>query len=162
MEATMKWRFSVLGPFAFLALCLFALPIYAQTAAVTAKPVAPQRYDITKEVTLTGTVSSVVKTPTREMNLLPGSHFMVATGSGKLDAALGKYAMRNAGVLSITPGQQVRVTGMIVTVKNQQVFVTRLVQANGHTYTIRNRHGITVAPASGKGNRSFYVKGGQL
>jgi len=51
---------------------------------------------------------------------------------------------------------------MLTTVKNQQVFVTRLVQANGHTYTIRNQHGVAVAPTSNKGNRSFYVQGGQL
>jgi DNA/RNA endonuclease YhcR with UshA esterase domain len=158
----MKWRFPVLGSFAVLALCLFALPICAQTAAVTAKPVAPHRYDITKEVTLTATVSSVVKTPTREMNLLPGSHLMLATGSGKLDATLGKYAMRNAGVLSITPGQQVRVTGVVTTVRNQQVFVTRLVQVNGQTYKVRNEHGVAVAPVSGKSNRSAYTNGGQL
>ena len=130
----MKWRFPVLGPFAVLALCLFALPIYAQTAAVTTNSAVPHRYDITKEVTLTGTVSNVVKTPTREMKMLPGSHLMLATGSGKLDASLGRFAMRNQGVLAITAGQQVQVTGVVTTVKGQQVFVTRLVQVNGHTY----------------------------
>jgi hypothetical protein len=162
MEAPMKWRFSVLGPFAFLALSLFALPIYAQTAAVTTKPVARQRYDITKEVTLTGTVSGVVKVPTREMKMLPGSHLMLATGSGKMDATLGKFAMRNKGLLAITAGQQVQVTGINTTVKGQQVFVTRLVQVNGHTYKVRNEHGIAVAPVSGKSNRQVYSKGGQL
>jgi uncharacterized membrane protein len=158
----MKWRFPILGPLAALALCLFALPIYAQTSAVTTKSAVPSRYDITKEVTLTGTVSTVVKAATREMKMLPGSHLVLATGSGKLDATLGKYAMRNSGVSSITPGQQVQLTGMITTVKGQQVFVTRLVQVNGHTYKVRNEHGVAVAPVSGKSNRSAYTKGGQL
>ncbi|HXN71449.1 MAG TPA: hypothetical protein VN861_02735 [Candidatus Acidoferrales bacterium] len=158
----MKWRFPVLGPFAVLALCLFALPIYAQTAAVTTNSAVPHRYDITKEVTLTGTVSNVVKTPTREMKMLPGSHLMLATGSGKLDASLGRFAMRNQGVLAITAGQQVQVTGVVTTVKGQQVFVTRLVQVNGHTYKVRNEHGVAVAPVSGKSNRSAYTNGGQL
>ena len=158
----MKWRFPVLGPFAVLALCLFALPIYAQTAAVTTNSAVPHRYDITKEVTLTGTVSNVVKTPTREMKMLPGSHLMLATGSGKLDASLGRFAMRNQGVLAITAGQQVQVTGVVTTVKGQQVFVTRLVQVNGHTYKVRNEHGVAVAPVSGKSNRTAYTNGGQL
>ena len=158
----MKWRFPVLGPTAVLALCLFALPIYAQTAAVTTNSAVPHRYDITKEVTLTGTVNNVVKTPTREMKMLPGSHLMLATGSGRLDASLGRFAMRNQGVLSITPGQQVQVTGIVTTVKNQQVFVTRLVQVNGHTYKVRNEHGVAVAPVSGKSNRTAYTNGGQL
>jgi hypothetical protein len=158
----MKWRFPVLGPLAVLALCLFALPIYAQTSAVTTKSTAPSRYDITKEVTLTGTVNSVVKAPTREMKMLPGSHLMLATASGKMDASLGRFAMRNQGVLSITAGQQVQVTGIVTTVKGQQVFVTRLVQVNGHTYKVRNEHGVAVAPVSGKSNRSAYTNGGQL
>jgi hypothetical protein len=158
----MTCRFSAFAPFVLLAWCLFALPIYPQTAAVTTRTAVPPRYDITKELTLTGTVSNVVKTPAPGENMLPGSHLMVATGSGKLDASLGKYAMRSAGILSITPGQHVRVTGVIMASKDQQVFVTRLVQANGHTYTIRNEHGIALAPPRGKGNRSFYVRGGQL
>jgi DNA/RNA endonuclease YhcR with UshA esterase domain len=158
----MKWRFPVLGAVAALALCLFSLPNYAQTSAVTTKSAAPHRYDITREVTLTGTVSGVVKTPTREMKMLPGSHLMLATGSGKLDASLGRFAMRNQGVLAITAGQQVQVTGVNTTVKGQQVFVTRLIQVNGHTYRVRNEHGIAVAPVSGKANRSAYTKGGQL
>ncbi len=158
----MKLRFPLLGSLAVLALCLIALPIYAQTSAVTTKSAVPHRYDITQEVTLTGTVNSVVKTPTREMKMLPGSHLMLATGSGKMDASLGKYAMRNAGVLSITAGQQVRVTGMITTVRGQQIFVTRLVQVNGHTYKVRNGHGIAVAPVSGKVSRQAYTNGGQL
>ena len=158
----MKWWSSVVSSFAVLALCLFALPIYAQTAAVTTNSAVPHRYDITKEVTLTGTVSNVVKTPTREMKMLPGSHLMLATGSGKLDASLGRFAMRNQGVLAITAGQQVQVTGVVTTVKGQQVFVTRLVQVNGHTYKVRNEHGVAVAPVSGKSNRSAYTNGGQL
>ena len=158
----MKWRFPVLGPLAALALCLFALPIYAQTSAVTTKSTLPTRYDITKEVTLTGTVNSVVKAPTREMKMLPGSHLMLATASGKMDASLGRFAMRNQGVHSITAGQQVQVTGIVTTVKGQQVFVTRLVQVNGHTYKVRNEHGVAVAPVSGKSNRSAYTNGGQL
>ena len=158
----MKWRFPVLGALAALALSLFALPIFAQTSAVSTKSTVPSRYDITKEVTLTGTVSNVVKTPTREMKMLPGSHLMLATGSGRLDASLGRFAMRNQGVLAITAGQQVQVTGIVTTVKGQQVFVTRLVQVSGHTYKVRNEHGVAVAPVSGKSNRSAYTNGGQL
>ncbi len=160
----MKWRFSVLGPFAFLALCLFALPIYAQTAAVTAKPVAPQRYDITKEVKLSGTVSNVVKAPTREMKMVSGSHLIVQTKSGEVDASLGRFAMRGKGGLSITPGQQVEVTGVMKTMKGKQVFVARLVQADGHTYKIRNEHGFVSEHVAidGAGVTKSASKGGQL
>jgi len=163
MEATMKWRFSVLGPFVLLALCLFASPIFAQTAGVTTKPVAPQRYDITKEVTLSGTVSDVMKAPTREMKMVAGSHLIVETKTGKVDAALGQFAMRGKSALSLTPGQMVKVTGVMKTVNDKQVFVTRLVQADGHVYKIRNEHGFVLARVSRDGNTAkSESKGGQL
>jgi DNA/RNA endonuclease YhcR with UshA esterase domain len=160
----MKWRFSVLGPFVLLALSLFALPIFAQTAEVTTKPVAPLRYDITKEVKLSGTVSNVVKAPTREMKMVSGSHLIVETKTGAVDASLGRFAMRGKRGLSITPGQQVEVTGVMKTMKGKQVFVTRLVQAEGHTYTIRNEHGFVSEHGAidGAGSTKSTSKGGQL
>jgi hypothetical protein len=164
MEATMKWRFSVLGPTVFLALCLFALPIYAQTAAVTTRPVTPLRYDITQEVKLSGTVSEVVKSPTREMNMVSGSHLIVQTKTGAVDASLGRFAMRGKGGVSVTPGQQVEVTGVMKTMKGKQVFVTRLVQADGRTYIIRNEHGFARerVAVDGAGVTNSGSKGGQL
>jgi DNA/RNA endonuclease YhcR with UshA esterase domain len=162
MEAPMKWRFPVLGLFAVLALCLFALPIFAQTTEVTTKPAVPQRYDITKEVTLKGTVSDVVKAPTREMKMVAGSHLIVETKTGKVDAALGQFAMKGKSSLSFTPGQPVEVTGIMKTVNDKQVFVTRLVQADGHVYKIRNERGFVLARVSRDGVTNSESKGGQL
>jgi hypothetical protein len=158
----MKWRFAVSGPFVLLALSLFALPIYAQTSAVTTKPVAPPRYDITKEVKLSGTVRDVVKSPTREMKMVSGSHLIVETKTGEVDASLGRFAMRGKRGLSVTPGQQVEVTGVMKTMKGKQVFVTRLVQADGHTYKIRNEHGFVRERVAVDGVTSSGSKGGQL
>jgi hypothetical protein len=160
----MKWRFPVFGPFVLLALSLFALPIYAQTTAVKTRTAVPPRYDITKEVKLSGTVSNVVKVPTREMNMVAGSHLIVATKSGEVDASLGQFALRGKGALSVTPGQQVEVTGVMKTEKGKQVFVTRLVQAEGHTYTIRNEHGFVSEHGTigGAAVTSSGSKGGQL
>jgi len=157
----MKWRFPVFGPFVLLALCIFALPIYAQTAAVKTRTAVPPRYDITKEVKLSGTVSNVVKAPTREMKMTVGSHLIVATKTGEVDAALGHYVMHGKSALSVTPGQQVEVTGVMKTINGKQVFLTRLVQADGHTYTIRNEHGFLLTHQSREGGTTA-SKGGQL
>jgi hypothetical protein len=157
----MKWRFPVFGPFVLLALSLFALPIYAQTAAVTTRTAVPPRYDITKEVKLSGTVSNVVKAPTREMNMVAGSHLIVATKGGEVDASLGQFAMRGKGAFSVTPGQQVEVTGVMKTLNGKQVFVTRLVQSGGRTYTIRNEHGFLRIHQPYDGGTTA-SKGGQL
>ncbi|MGB8522376.1 MAG: hypothetical protein WCD43_05385 [Candidatus Acidiferrales bacterium] len=158
----MKWRFPAFGPFAVLALCLFATPAHAQTAEGTASSVVPPKYDITREVTLTGTVNSVVRKTTPEMQMLGGSHLIVQTASGKIDASLGGYAMKAEGALSVSPGQQVQVTGVMKTIRDQQVFVTRLVQVNGRLYKIRNEHGFVLAPESRKGATKPEAKGGQL
>jgi len=72
--------------------------------------------------------------------------------------------MRGKGALSVTPGQQVEVTGVMKTLKGKQVFVTRLVQADGHTYTIRNEHGFVRrrVAVDGAGVTKSESKGGQL
>jgi hypothetical protein len=158
----MKSRFPAFGPFVVLALCLFATPIDAQTAEGTPGSVVAPKYDITREVTLTGTVSSVVKNTTPEMQMLGGSHLIVQTTSGKIDASLGGYAMKAEGALSVSPGQQVQVTGVMRTIRDRQVFVTRLVLANGRVYKIRNEHGFVIAPEPRKGVTKPESKGAQL
>lgn len=152
---------SVIGVIAALVLCLF-VPIYAQTTAATAKSTPRPRYDITKEVTLTGSVSSVVKKPTREMHLMPGSHLMVTISSGTVDANLGRYAMRGKGALAVSAGQHVQLTGVLMTVGDKEVFVARLVQTNGHIYKIRNEHGFAYAPAARKDSAKSESKGESL
>jgi hypothetical protein len=157
----MKSRFPAFGPFVVLALCPFAMPIHAQTAEGTPS-VVPPKYDLTQEVTLAGTVSSVVKNTTPEMQMLGGSHLVIQTTSGKIDASLGGYAMKAEGALSVSPGQQVQVTGVMKTIRDQQVFVTRLVQVNGRIFKIRNEHGFVLAPEPRKGVTKPEAKGRQL
>jgi len=156
----MKWRFSALGPLA-LALCVFALPLHAQTSDPT-KPVVHLRYDITQEITFTGAVSSVVRASARETKKEGGSHLMVQTTSGKVDANLGEFAMRGKDALTVTPGQLIQLTGVMKTVHGQQVLIARLVQANGKVYKIRNEHGFTYHPVARKNQTKSATKGGQL
>src|SRR5579862_8444838 len=100
------------------------------------------RYDVSKEVTLTGTVSSVLHKPAPGM--IWGSHLIVETVSGRLDASLGRFGLEGKGALSVTPGQQIELTGVMKTVRNKEVFVVRSVKANGKIHTMRNEHGIEV------------------
>ena len=157
----MKWRVSVVRPFGVLGLCLLAMPIHAQTA-VTTKTAVPLRYDISKEVTLTGTVSSVVKSASPETKMMAGSHLLVETTSGTVDASLGGFALRGTGALAVTPGQRVQMTGVMKKIRDREVFVTRLVQVDGHVYTIRNEHGFALAPTARERVTKSEAKGGQL
>jgi DNA/RNA endonuclease YhcR with UshA esterase domain len=157
----MKGLFRFLGPLV-LALGMSVVPLHAQTSAAKTKTVAHPWYDVSREVTLTGTVSSVVKTTTPEMKMLGGSHLIVQTKSGTVDASLGGFTMRGKGALSINEGARVQVTGVAKIVKGKEVLLTRLVQANGHQYVIRNEHGFVVAHAAHSGAAKSGAEGGQL
>jgi hypothetical protein len=159
MEKTMKWRFTFFGPCAVIALCLLAPPIHPQGAESTIKSSVPPWYDVTKEVTLTGTVSSVMEKATPEMKMLGGSHVVVETSSRRVvDASLGRLAMRGEGSLSVTLGEHIQLTGVMKVINDKEVLFTRLVRARGHLYKIRNEHGYTLAPESNNGSGDSEIK----
>jgi len=147
--------------FVFSALSVFATPSNAQPAAVVKSAVRP-KYDIAREVTLTATVASVVSKATPEMKMLAGSHLLLQTSSGNVDASLGGFPVTGKSALAVTAGERVEVTGVMKTIRSRQVFVTRLVQANGHTYKIRNEHGFVLAPVAHKNTAHTSTEGGQL
>jgi hypothetical protein len=127
------------GLLAGLLFATLAIPLGAQTA-----PKPRPYYDITREVTLRGTVSSVVTRPSRGMVI--GSHLLLTTPSGEVDASLGKWGLAGKGALSVTAGQQVEVTGVMKTLLDREVFVARTVRVGGRVYTMRNEHGVPVSP----------------
>ena len=158
----MRRGFTAWGPFV-LALCVFALPLHAQTTDSTTKtfPRHPG-YDISQEVRISGAVSSVEKKPARGTELMPGSHLIVATSAGEVHASLGKYALAGKSPLSVQPGQQVQMIGVMRTVGERQVFVVRVVQVDGHSYALRNQHGFADPSIARGGAPKSQTKGGQL
>jgi hypothetical protein len=123
-------------------------PALAQTGEAHSKAVpAPPAYQASKEVTLEGTVYSVITKPTAGM--LMGAHAILATPAGDVDAHLGNYAMKGANPLTLTPGERVQVVGVMSTrAGGRQVLLVRTVQAGSHTYTIRNKNGFLLKPAT--------------
>jgi hypothetical protein len=128
----------IAGLIAGLLFATLAVPLGAQPV-----PKTPY-YDITKEFTLAGTVSSVVSKFTP--GLISGSHLMLVTGRGDVDASLGRWGLEGKGALKVAAGQQVQVTGVMKTLKDREVFVARIVKVNGHAYVMRNEHGIAMSP----------------
>jgi hypothetical protein len=63
------------------------------------------RYDIIREVTLSGTVLGVLSRPTPGMAW--GSHILITTVSGTVDASLGRWGLQGEGGLAARIGQQV-------------------------------------------------------
>jgi hypothetical protein len=78
--------------------------------------------------------------------MIMGSHLLLATSSGPVDASLGRFGLRGKGSVSVAAGQQVELTGVMKTIKNRQVFLTRTVKVNGKIYPIRNEHGVSISP----------------
>ena len=131
-------------------LCLISVlpPVQAQPAAVATQSAGPFTYDVAKEITLNGTVSSVLMKPSAGM--IMGSHLLLATPSGPVDASLGRFALLGKGAVSVTywmnAGQQIEVTGVMKTLNDKQVLLVRTVKTGGQIYTIRNQHGFPVPP----------------
>ncbi len=129
---------------------LLAGLLFAMMFAILLVPLnaadSDSQYDVSKEVTFSGTVSSVLHKPAPGM--IWGSHLMVETVFGRLDASLGRFGLEGKGALSVIPGQQIELTGVMKTVRDKEVFVVRSVKADGETYTMRNEHGVEVSPVA--------------
>jgi len=126
---------------ATLTFTVLVVPVKAQSAGGS-----PPYYDTSREVTLSGTVARVLARPVAGM--IMGSHILLTTVSGTVDASLGRWGLQGKGkdAFSVVPGQQVQVTGIMKTLKDRDVFVTRAVKVNGKVYTLRNEHGIPISP----------------
>lgn len=131
-----------------------ALALVGLTAVLIAVAVVPLTaqtngdsqlaYNIKNEVTVAGVVSSVMDKPARGMMF--GSHLLVDTASGTLDASLGRWAFIGKGAPSVITGQQVKLTGVMKTLNHRQVFLVRTLNVSGKSFSLRNEHGIPVPP----------------
>jgi hypothetical protein len=123
-----------------LLFAMLATPLSAQTAA------GPRAfaYDVRDEVTIQGAVLSVLPKPSTGM--VAGSHLLLATPSGPVDASLGRFGLYGKGAVSVAAGQQVEVTGVMKTIGNQQVFLARAVRIGDQVYAIRDEHGVSISP----------------
>jgi len=102
-------------------------------------------HDVTQEVTLTGTVSSVL------MNAAPGaiagSHLLLVTPAGPVDASLGRFGLKGNGALSVAAGEQIEATGVMKMIHDKPILLVRAVKvSSGDVYTIRTEHGFPVSP----------------
>src|SRR5277367_2333422 len=100
-----------LGAAGLLAILLLTPSVQAQTTASATQHERPFNYDVTKETTLIGKVSAFITKPTQGM--LWGSHLLVETSGGIVDASLGTLGMRGKNAAAFTIGDQVEVTGVM-------------------------------------------------
>lgn len=138
----MKLLSTGLGTLAIFLLIPSVSPILAQITSAATEPVIPFSYDVAKEATVSGTVSCVLLKASPGM--VAGSHLLLATPSGLVDASLGRFGLR--GKVSIAAGQQIEATGVMRTIKDRSLFLVRTIKVGSEVYTIRNEHGFPVSP----------------
>jgi hypothetical protein len=157
----MKRILQGLGFTTLLALALNAGPAYAQTTVATTTSAIPLRYDVSKEVTFSATVQTV---PSKSLQgRTSASGLTLRTTSGTVQASLTSFALNGKEALSITPGAQVQVTGVMKTLRNnKQLFLIRTIQIGGRTYAIRNEFGFPLEHPAANTSTSTQSKGGQL
>jgi hypothetical protein len=126
----------------------FAAPLHADTT--TKKPfkraVTAPLYDVAKEVTLEGTIQSVVKKPTSGMML--GAHLMVSTPKGVVDAHIGGFVLKGQHPYAPAAGESVKILGVMATINHKQVFLTRTIDTGGRTIQVRTEHGFLITPGA--------------
>jgi len=131
-----------------------ACPAFAQRPganAISAKP-APGAYDITKDVSLQGTVLTF----TENSQTPPiGAHVLLQTSAGNVDVHLGDARFLHLSKLNILQGASVRFVGQMTTVGKNQIFLARLVQVGAQVVAIRSDHGLPLARAGARANKAL-------
>jgi hypothetical protein len=140
----MRKIMGVLCLLATLAISLLAAPINADESAALKRTVVAPRYDVSKEVTLKGTIQNVVMRPVA--GSIIGAHLMVATAQGAVDAHVGNLIFSGKDGVSFSPGQSVKLTGIMTIFNQKSVFLVRTIETGSSTITVRNDHGFLVSP----------------
>lgn len=129
---------------------LFASAASAQrtaesTAAAQSKAIAEGRnhstYDVSKEISLQGTVAQFTENSTE---LPAGAHVLVQTASGQVDVHLGNPRVLKLNNMTIAQGASIRIIGEPVTTSDGTFFLARLVQQGTQIVTVRTTQGFPV------------------
>ena len=95
----------------------------------------------TPDVTVTSVIQQAVSD--HSSGIPVGLHLMLGTPQGVLDVSVGPYLSQETKQ-ALAAGQQVRVTGRIVTVSGQNYLLAKQLLINGQQITIRTDHGSLV------------------
>jgi hypothetical protein len=142
----MKKVLGGLGLLTLLAFSAVAASASSDHATAPKRRVLASRYDASKEVTIEGTVQSVVKKPTRGM--LMGEHLMLSTSKGTVDAHVGDFILKGPNAVSFSNGQAIKVVGAMSTIDKHEVFLVRTVELGSRTIQVRSPKGFLIVPGT--------------
>jgi hypothetical protein len=146
MRSTRKSKLSLAltGVLPGVLLACLAVPVSAQSAAEAPRTPIVGQYDVAHEVTINGTVQSVITK--RTVGSPAGLHILVSGANGLVDAHLGPYLTKNM-LQAVHAGLPLQVVGSTVTVRGKEFLLARQLMYGGQTVTIRNTAGLLYRPA---------------
>ena len=119
------------------------LPGIASAQQKTAVIQTNRAYDVSREVTVQGTVSSF----TESASAPPlGAHVVVQSASGPVDVHLGDAKLLQARHITLSAGDTVRIIGENLPYGNGTQFFARILQKGTQAVTLRGMHGLPVRP----------------
>lgn len=152
--STAKERMVKMSYFVFAIACLGVFSGIAgpATAAQQAQTTAPtsirtSRYDKAAEVVTSGTIISI-SAQSDSTTVLRGTYLGLQAGPLTLNVHMGLYS---ASAIPFKAGDQVKVTGSLVTVNGKQVLLARQVQSANQALTVRGPNGFVLhAPSTNR------------
>jgi hypothetical protein len=132
MKRVLQWSWMAT---ALVTFCVAASSVSAQTA-----PQADaSQYQVGREVTIVGTVSSVVEnSKTGPL----GTHVMVQASSGLVDVHVGSAKYLSMNKLNLKTGDSVRIIGENFATGSDTVFFARIVQDGTAAVAVRSPRGM--------------------
>jgi len=115
-------------------------------------------YDLAKEIQVQGTLEGIEPAST---NLPIGTHILIQTAQGIVDAHLGNGRAASPNYLDLLTGESVTVRGMIESAGGKDIVLARILGTPNHVFILRDQYGIPVrgtAKTSSVGSNA--LKGG--
>lgn len=124
-----------------IAVFLSVAPAFARQAQerTTSLPT----YDLSKEMRVQGTIRNISMRSSSAAGL-PGTHLMLRTDRGLVDAHLGSGVTVEAEHMRLRPGQPVVLTGVMTRYNGGHILVVRILTTSTHIYVLRNERGMPV------------------
>lgn len=116
-------------------------------------------YDLTKEIKVEGTIAKIDATSAYAPL---GTHILVQTAQGLVDAHLGFGPAAKPDYLGIAEGENVTIVGMVEDVGANSVLLTRILTTASRIFLLRNEHGVAVRAIPRRNSSAIKTQKGGL
>ena len=104
-------------------------------------------YDLSKEIKIQGTIQKI---ETAGSTAPIGTHILIQTSQGVVDAQLGFGSAAAPANLGVSEGQSVTVVGMMQTLDGNSVMLARVLTTSSRVFVLRSERGIPVRTFPGR------------